>query len=153
MESAEVALSLDEPRLFCNRELSLLAFQKRVLKEAQDPFNPLLERIMFLSIFGSNIDEFFQVRVAVLKQRAASGAEERNRVDGLSDAELLEAIHLEVAKLGEAAYACLREGLKPALAEAGVRILDYTELNDDERSALDDYFQGTVFPVLTPLAF
>ena len=121
MESAETALALDDPGLYCNRELSLLEFQKRVLKEAQDTFNPLLERVMFLSIFGSNIDEFFQVRVAVLKQRAASGAEERNRVDGFTDAELLDAIHAEVARLEEPAYACLRDGLKPALAEAGTR--------------------------------
>jgi polyphosphate kinase len=155
MESAETALSLslDDPHLFCNRELSLLAFQKRVLQEAQDPFNPLLERILFLSIFGSNIDEFFQVRVAVLRQRAASGAEERIRVDGFNDAELLDAIHTEVALLGEAAYACLRGGLKPALAEAGIRILDYAELGEEARAALNDYFQRTVFPVLTPLAF
>src|SRR5579862_5761936 len=127
MESVEMAQDLSDPRLYCNRELSLLAFQKRVLLEAQDPFNPLLERIMFLSIFGSNIDEFFQVRVAVLKQRAASGVEERKRVDGFSDAELLDAIHFEVGRLGEAAYACLCDALKPALAEAGVRILDYAE--------------------------
>jgi polyphosphate kinase len=153
MESAETALALDDPGLYCNRELSLLEFQKRVLKEAQDAFNPLLERVMFLSIFGSNIDEFYQVRVAVLRQRAASRAEERNRVDGLSDAELLDAIHFEVGRLGEAAYACLRDGLKPALAEAGIRILDYAELDEEARAALDDYFQRTVFPVLTPLAF
>jgi polyphosphate kinase len=152
MESVEMALSLDDPRLFCNRELSLLAFQKRVLQEAQDTFNPLLERVIFLSIFGSNIDEFFQVRVAVLKQRAASGAEER-RVDGFSDAELLDAIHTEVALLGEAAYACLRDGLKPALAETGIGILDYAELGEEARASLNDYFQRTVFPVLTPLAF
>jgi polyphosphate kinase len=153
MESAEAALSLDEPRLFCNRELSLLEFQKRVLKEAQDSFNPLLERILFLSIFGSNIDEFFQVRVAVLRQRAASGAEERIRVDGFNDSDLLDAIHTEVGLLGEAAYACLRDGLKPALAEAGIRVLDYAELGEEARATLDDYFQRTVFPVLTPLAF
>ena len=148
-----MAQNLSDPRLFCNRELSLLAFQKRVLQEAQDPFNPLLERVIFLSIFGSNIDEFYQVRVAVLRQRAASRAEERNRVDGLSDTELLDAIHAEVAQLGEAAYACLRDGLKPALAEAGIRILDYAELDEEDRAAIDDYFQRTVFPVLTPLAF
>jgi polyphosphate kinase len=153
MESAEPALSLDEPRLFCNRELSLLEFQRRVLQEAQDPFNPVLERILFLSIFGSNIDEFFQVRVAVLRQRAASGAEERIRVDGFNDSDLLDAIHTEVALLGEAAYACLRGGLKPALAEAGIRILDYAELGEEARATLNDYFQRTVFPVLTPLAF
>src|SRR5580658_855111 len=103
MESAEMALSLNDPRLFCNRELSLLAFQKRVLHEAQDSFNPLLERVFFLSIFGSNVDEFFQVRVAVLRQRAISGAEER-RVDGLSDTELLDAIHQEVERLSGTAY-------------------------------------------------
>ncbi len=147
-----MAQDLGDPRLFCNRELSLLAFQKRVLQEAQDPFNPLLERVIFLSIFGSNIDEFFQVRVAVLKQRASAGAEER-RADGLSDSELLDAIHTEVALLGEAAYACLRDGLKPALAEAGIRILGYAELEEEARVALNDYFQRTVFPVLTPLAF
>ncbi|HEY1760325.1 MAG TPA: polyphosphate kinase 1 [Bryobacteraceae bacterium] len=152
MESVEMATDLTGPQLYCNRELSLLAFQKRVLKEAQDPFNPLLERVMFLSILGSNIDEFFQVRVAVLKQRAASGAEE-HRVDGLSDTELLDAIHDEVAALGESAYACLRRDLKPALAEAGIRILDYADLDEEARTALNDYFQRTVFPVLTPLAF
>ncbi len=98
MESVQIAPDLDDPRLFSNRELSLLAFQKRVLLEAQDPSNPLLERLLFLSIFGSNIDEFFQVRVAVLKQRVASGAEEA-RVDGYTGTDLLEAIHRDVAEL------------------------------------------------------
>ncbi len=74
-------------------------------------------------------------------------------MDGFSDAELLDAIHFEVGRLGEAAYACLCDALKPALAEAGVRILDYAELGEEARDALDDYFQRTVFPVLTPLAF
>lgn len=147
-----MAVDLDDTKLFCNRELSLLAFQKRVLLEAQETSNPLLERVMFLSIFGSNIDEFFQVRVAVLKQRVASGAEEF-RVDGLTGAELLESIHREVALLEEAAYACLRDDLKPALAEAGIRIADYAELDEDARASLTGYFQRTVFPVLTPLAF
>jgi polyphosphate kinase len=152
MESVELAPDLDDPRFFSNRELSLLAFQQRVLLEAQDPSNPLLERLMFLSIFGSNIDEFFQVRVAVLKQRVASGAEEA-RVDGFTGTDLLEAIHRDVARLEQAAYACLGEHLKPALAEAGIRIADYAELNEESRAALNDYFQRTVFPVLTPLAF
>ena len=147
-----MALAVNDPSLFFNRELSLLAFQKRVLHEAQDPFNPLLERVFFLSIFGSNIDEFFQVRVAVLRQRAASGAEEL-RVDGLSDTELLDAIHHDVEQLSGTAYIFLRDGLKPALAEAGIRILDYPEIGETARAALDDYFQRTVFPVLTPLAF
>ncbi len=147
-----MAHDLTDAQLFTNRELSLLEFQKRVLMEAQDASNPLLERVIFLSIFGSNIDEFFQVRVAVLKQRVTSGAEEP-RVDGLTGSELLDAIHREVAQLEQGAYACLRDQLKPALAEAGIRIADYAELEEPARAALDDYFQRTVFPVLTPLAF
>jgi polyphosphate kinase len=157
MESAKMAPDLPAPdlndaRLFANRELSLLAFQKRVLLEAQEHSNPLLERVIFLSIFGSNIDEFFQVRVAVLKQRVSSGAEEP-RVDGSTGSELLEAIHREVTQLEQAAYACLRDHLRPALAEAGISIADYAELGKEARNALNDYFQRTVFPVLTPLAF
>lgn len=151
-KTAALSASLDDPRLFYNRELSLLAFQQRVLREAQDAANPLLERVIFLSIFGSNIDEFFQVRVAVLKQRVSSGAEE-GRVDGFTGTELLEAIQRDVARLEEAAYACLRDQLKPALAEAGISIADYGELGKEARAALNDYFQRTVFPVLTPLAF
>ena len=152
MQTVEIAADLEDPRLFYNRELSLLAFQKRVLQEAQDPSNPLLERVMFLSIFGSNIDEFFQVRVAVLKQRVSSGVEEP-RLDGLTGTELLNSIHAEVTRLEAAAYACLRDDLRPALAEAGIRITDYADLEEDARNALNDYFQRTVFPVLTPLAF
>ncbi len=152
MESVEVAQDLDDPRWFSNRELSLLEFQRRVLQEAQDKANPLLERAMFLSIFGSNIDEFFQVRVAVLKQRVTSGAEEK-RVDGLTGTELLAAIHAEVAKLEQSAYVCFRESLRPELAETGIRIVDYTGLAERPKAALDSYFQTTVFPVLTPLAF
>src|ERR1700722_12139903 len=82
--SEAMALGLNDAQLFCNRELSLLAFQKRVLAEAIDPANPLLERVNFLSIFGSNLDEFFMVRVAAIKQRAATGVHE-SRVDGLTD--------------------------------------------------------------------
>ncbi len=152
MESVEAAQDLDDPRLFSNRELSLLEFQRRVLQEAQDKANPLLERAMFLSILGSNIDEFFQVRVAVLKQRVTSGAEEP-RFDGLTGTELLAAIHSEVASLEKAAYICYRENLRPELAEAGIRIVDYIDLGEQPKAALDSYFQTTVFPVLTPLAF
>src|SRR2546429_6789441 len=102
---AATAPSLNDAQLFCNRELSLLAFQKRVLAEARDPANPLLERVNFLSIFASNLDEFFMVRVAVLKQRAA-GVHEVG-ADGLTGTELLEAIRTEVMDLTEQAYAGL----------------------------------------------
>src|SRR5262249_34332805 len=109
---AATAPELNDARLFCNRELSLLAFQKRVLDEARDPSNPLLERVNFLSIFGSNLDEFFMVRVAVLKQRCATGVHEAH-ADGLTGTELLEAIRAAVIELTDQAYDCLRESIRP----------------------------------------
>jgi polyphosphate kinase len=149
---AATAPGLCDEQLFCNRELSLLAFQRRVLAEARDSANPLLERVNFLSIFGSNLDEFFMVRVAVLKQKAAAGVHEAG-ADGLTGTELLEAIRAEVMELSDQAYACFRDSIRPALEQAGVRLLDYAELDDSGRQALDAYFSQTVFPVLTPLAF
>jgi len=102
------ALTLEDPRLFHNRELSLLSFQERVLGEAKDSANPLLERLNFLSIFGSNIDEFFMVRVAGLKQKAASGIGDATG-GGMSGTELLDAIRSEVVRLTDEAYRCLGE--------------------------------------------
>jgi polyphosphate kinase len=152
MAAAETASDLSDARLFCNREISLLAFQKRVLAEARDPSNPLLERVNFLSIFGSNLDEMFMVRVAVIKQKVGSRVHETG-VDGLTGAELLEAIRLEVIQLFDSAYTCLRESIRPALIPAGIRLVDYADLEQDARDALNEYFHHTVFPVLTPLAF
>jgi polyphosphate kinase len=151
-ESTQTSRSLDDPDLFCNRELSLLAFQKRVLEEAQDAANPLLERVNFLSILGSNMDELFMVRVAVLKQRVSTGAGEAG-VDGLTRTEVLEQIRQEVLRLSSDAYACLRESLRPALDRAGIALADYADLDPAERDSLNQYFHRTVFPVLTPLAF
>ncbi len=145
-------LDLSDARLFCNREISLLAFQKRVLEEARDPSNPLLERVGFLSIFGSNLDEMFMVRVAVIKQKVGSKVHETG-IDGLTGTELLEAIRLEVIQLFDSAYTCLRESIRPALIPAGIRLVDYADLDQDARDALNEYFHHTVFPVLTPLAF
>ena len=149
MAAAETASDLSDARLFCNREISLLAFQKRVLAEARDPSNPLLERVNFLSIFGSNLDEMFMVRVAVIKQKVGSRVHETG-VDGLTGAELLEAIRLEVIQLFDSAYTCLRESIRPALIPAGIRLVDYADLEQDARDALNEYFHHTVFPVLTP---
>jgi polyphosphate kinase len=150
--TATAAPSLNDGVLFTNRELSLLAFQERVLNEARETANPLLERTNFLSIFGSNLDEFFMVRLAVLKQRVKSGVLQAG-VDGRSGPELLEAIRAEVIRLNDAAYACLAGEIGPALAHAGIRLLDYAELDPAARAVVDDYFHKTVFPVLTPLAF
>jgi polyphosphate kinase len=149
--SPQPALSLESPELYINRELSLLEFQKRVLEQAKDPENPLLERVKFLSIVSSNLDEFFMVRVAGLQGQAASGALETS-IDGLPAAVQLQLIRKEVRKLVEEIQDLLRD-LLPALEREGIRISDLTSLSPEERSAMDSYFLQYVFPVLTPLAF
>jgi polyphosphate kinase len=142
----EASPSLNDPNLYGNRELSLLAFQRRVLEEAQDTENALLERVKFLSILFSNLDEFFMVRVAVLKQKAASSG-----TDGAVH-EQLDHIRAEVKHLMEDAYDTWRE-IESALVQSGVDLRDYSDLTHRERSAIDAYFRQVVYPVLTPLAF
>jgi polyphosphate kinase len=152
-ESASLpALTLESPELYFNRELSLLEFQKRVLAQAQDPENPLLERVKFLSIVSSNLDEFFMVRVAGLQRQAASGVQEAS-ADGLPAAIQLQLIREEVRRLVAEIQNLLRDTLLPALEREGIRILDIEALPPEERSALNSYFLQNVFPVLTPLAF
>src|ERR1700689_4077524 len=114
----ETEFDLSDARLFCNAEVSLLAFQKRAPEEARDPANPLLERVGFLAIFGSNLDEMFMVRVAVIKQQVGSKLHETG-IDGLTGPALLEAIRSEVIRLFDSAYTCLRESIRPALIPAG----------------------------------
>ena len=149
---ARPAHDLDDPQLFINRELSLLDFQRRVLEEAQDERNPLLERVMFLSFVGSNVDEFFMVRVAGLKRQVEKGVSDPGP-DGLSSSEQLRAIRASVIRLNRAAQECWIKELVPALGEAGVRISNYADLTEEQRAIADSYFQETVFPTLTPLAF
>ena len=139
------ALSLNDPSLYLDRELSLLAFQHRVLQEAQDTANPLLERVKFLSILFSNIDEFFMVRFAVLKQKAAT-------VQDGSINEQLERIRTAVRRLMGEAYQTWRE-IESALKQSGIELRDYRELTNRERSLMETYFRQVVYPVLTPLAF
>ena len=142
---------LHNPSLYLNRELSHLEFQRRVLEEARDPHNPLLERVKFLSILGSNIDEFFMVRVAGLIQQIENKVQELG-IDGRSPAETLELARCETDALMSEAYGFLREGLIPALAAANVHLLDFDRLTTEARAALDSMFLEKVFPVLTPLA-
>ncbi len=144
--------NLDDPELFINRELSLLDFQRRVLEEAQDSSNPLLERLMFLSFVGSNVDEFFMVRVAGLKRQIEKGVSDPGP-DGMGPAEQLRSIRASVIRLYRSALECWSKDLVPALQEAGIRILNYAELTEEQRAIADAYFQETVFPTLTPLAF
>ncbi len=139
-------LPLDHPSLYLDRELSLLAFQRRVLGEARDVRNPLLERVKFLSILFSNIDEFFMVRVALLNQKVDS-----SKGDPVAT-EHLERIGNELRKLLAEAYGVWRE-LDLALSQVGIDIREYRNLTENQRDALDSYFQDVVYPVLTPLAF
>jgi polyphosphate kinase len=149
---APPAAPLDAPELYVNRELSLLAFQRRVLEEAEDESNPLLERVKFLAILGSNLDEFFMVRVAGLIDQLDAVSIEVGP-DRLSPAAQLVAIRREVKKLLTDAHRCLREQILPALEPHGVRVRDYASLDERQLAVVNRYFAETIFPVLTPLAF
>jgi polyphosphate kinase len=147
---AEVAPVFPPSQLFFNRELSLLEFHARVLEEALDDRNPLLERLKFLSIFSSNLDEFFMIRVSALKEEL----EDANVVsaDGLSPAAQLAKTRERVVRLTEQQARCLREEIMPQLNEAGICVVPYQSLLRHEKEGLKDYFMEKVFPILTPLA-
>src|ERR1700721_409262 len=148
---ATVEADLNDPDLYINRELSLLAFQHRVLEEAEDDRNPLLERVKFLSILGSNLDEFFMVRVAGLEAQMEAGTMDVGP-DRMSPRAQLIAIRREVKKMLNETQKCL-DRLMPALNQQGISIYDYADLNDAQLKRVAKYFEETIFPVLTPLAF
>jgi polyphosphate kinase len=148
---AASAVSLDDPSLYMNRELSLLEFQRRVLAEARDPGNRMLERVKFISIVSSNIDEFFMVRVAAMKQKLEKGSPDLS-IDGKTVTEQLAAVRASVDQLMRQIYECFQTQLLPGLAEQNIVIADYASLDEREREAVDRYYSETVFPVLTPLA-
>ena len=138
--------------LYINRELSLLEFHKRVLAQAQDPEIPLLERLRFLCISCTNLDEFFEIRVSGLKQRMEIGAPAQGP-ERLSAQEVLNLLRVEVAELVRQQYELLNETMFPELTRAGIRFLQSTEWNDAQRAWLNTYFEEQVVPVLTPLTF
>src|SRR4029079_14542604 len=142
--------STTSPSLYLNRELSWLAFNARVLHEALDSRTPLLERVKFLSIFSTNLDEFFMVRVAGLRRQVAAKVVQ-TPPDGLTPVEQLEAIHSEVMRLTAMQRACI-EDLLNQLERNGVRLLAVRDLRPSEWRAIDEYFESQIFPVLTPLA-
>lgn len=143
---------LHNPALYLNRELSHLEFQRRVLEEARDTRNPLLERVKFLSILSSNLDEFFMVRVAGLTQQIENNVREVG-LDGRSPTETLEAVRADVGALINEAYEFFRQQLVPALEKERIFFVELSALDPDERARLDAFFVEKVFPVLTPLAF
>ena len=139
------------PDAFVNRELSWLEFNRRVLEEAQDPTVPLLERVKFLAIFSSNLDEFFMVRVAELKRRIRAG-DTTMGPDELSPTKTLAAVADQVHRLVDAQHRCFLEELGPILASEGVRLVRPKEVTTEQERFLEDYFRRTLMPVLTPLA-
>jgi polyphosphate kinase len=140
-----------KPEHFINRELSWLEFNQRVLDEALDPANPLLERLKFFTIVSSNLDEFFEVRVAGLKQEMESGQGGRS-VDGLTARETFQEIVSRVRRMVDDQYDCWREDLKPALAKHSIRILEMDDLTAGDLGWLEEYYLAKIRPVLTPLA-
>jgi len=149
---AREAADLRAPELYLNRELSWLEFNRRVLEEARDPRTPLLERVKFLSIFASNLDEFFQVRIAGLRQQMAARLAELTP-DGMTPEEQLRASAQIVRELQRDHGTCLTREVIPALAERGIELVTSPErLSSEDDAYLDHYFTANVFPVLTPLA-
>ncbi len=136
---------------YLNRELSWLEFNARVLEEALDARVPLLERLKFLAIFSTNLDEFYMVRLAGLRRKVAAGAPQY-QPDPLSPADQLVASRARVEALLERRRVALQEQLLPALAEHGIRLVRMSELNADEMQRVQAFFEAEVFPVLTPLA-
>jgi polyphosphate kinase len=140
-----------EEGLYTNRELSWLEFNRRVLEEALNENVPLLERVKFLAIFSSNLDEFFMVRVARLQQRLATGDQQAGP-DGLTPAQTLTAIAERVHRLVEEQHRCFLEDLQPRLMAEGIRIISSADLTAEQKRFLQDYFHRTLFPIVTPLA-
>ena len=143
---------LDRPENFINRELSWLEFNRRVLEEALDPHNPLLERVKFLSIFSSNLDEFFMIRVSGLRRQLQTGVLTAPP-DGMTPAEQVTEIHQRLRPMLDQVADCWKKDLMPKLGKAGINILTYDQLKRKQRKLLRRHFQQEIFPALTPLAF
>ncbi len=153
MQTAEARpRALHDPSLYTNRELSWLEFNQRVLDQAVADHHPLLERVKFLGIVASNLDEFFMVRVATLRKRQRAGLEQVSP-DGLTVSEQLKAIRDRALRMMRDQAACWQDRLRPALGDAGVTFLEEDQYTDRIRRHLAAYFRSDVFPLLTPLAF
>jgi polyphosphate kinase len=150
--AAPPPVALDDPTLYLNRELSWLEFNRRVLDEARDPQVPLLERLKFLAIFGSNLDEFFMVRVGGLQQKVQAGIAVGSGADRMPPREQLERISQLAHQLTFEQYAILLNEILPALEKEGIVIRGLRELTEADRKYLTDLFHREIFPVLTPLA-
>lgn len=152
VEAVDVDVDLHDPRLYINRELSLLEFDRRVLEEAQDETNPLLERVKFLSIVGSNLDEFFMVRVTGIRKQVDAGVMDLP-ADGTPPAVVLAEIRKVCWQLMTTARDNLRTQILPQLDRAGIHVLNYDQLNERQKENVDQFFDEIASKVVTPLAF
>jgi polyphosphate kinase len=144
-------LDLSDPQYYFNRELSWLEFNNRVLHEAFDPRTPLLERLKFMAIFGSNLDEYFMVRVAALKEQVEAHVSKLSP-DGRTPEEQLELISLRLRPIVNQQHRHFEQALRPQLAAQGIYLLDYMDLTQEQRLYMQRIFEEQIFPVLTPLA-
>ncbi|MEI4803119.1 RNA degradosome polyphosphate kinase [Bacillus sp. NPDC077411] len=145
-------INLNDTAYYNNRELSWLAFNERVLQEAQDDSNPLLERLKFISIFSSNLDEFFMVRVAGLKDQVKAGFNQPENKAGLTPKKQLGKISYKAHELMQVQYDTYQNVLLPALQEEGIEKLSFRDLTKEQREFIEEYFDEQIFPVLTPVA-
>ncbi|MEM6614366.1 MAG: polyphosphate kinase 1 [Cyanobacteria bacterium P01_C01_bin.72] len=150
-ESVNNAIDLNDPQYYFNRELSWLEFNRRVLAEALDERTPLLERLKFMAIFSSNLDEFFMVRIAALKKQVAAGVSKLS-ADGRTAQQQLEEITETLTPMFRKQHQHFEKVLKKELTKSGIHILNYVDLNQEQRTFINSYFEDYIFPVLTPLA-
>src|SRR5262245_36128727 len=151
-ETAELVQNLDDPALYINRELSWLEFNRRVLEEAQDSQVPLLERLKFLAIFDSNLDEFFMVRVGGLQQKVQAGIPFGSGADRTPPIEQLDRIAQMVRQMDAEKHRLLLQDVLPALEREGIVIRAIKDLTESDRKHLRKVFLREIFPVLTPMA-
>ena len=145
--------NLNDPGLYINRELSWLQFNQRVLEEALAPvMHPLFERLKFIAIFSTNLDEFFMIRVAGIENQVEAGIRNRT-IDGCTPAEQLEKIRSKVLTQFQLLHECLYDDLLPALSAEGIEFIRFSDLPADSQELLKSYFEREIYPVLTPLAF
>jgi polyphosphate kinase len=150
-EGVPAEILLDDPGLYLNREVAWVRFNDRVMEEARDKSHPLLERVKFLAICGSNLDEFFMVRVSGLRRQLSKGALEVPP-DKMTPLEQLRVLRAEITPHLDEVSACWQGEILPELSQAGIHIERCCQLADEHRQALRSYFENTIFPALTPLA-
>ncbi len=148
----ETLSKYNDPKNFFNRDLSWLEFNRRVLEEALNPDLPILEKVKFLSIFGSNLDEFYMIRVSGLKEQVAANIFEPT-IDGLTPVEQIKLIEKEVRPMLKRSNDLWLKEILPNLKKNNIFILEFEELSAKEKKALNEYFEKEIYPVLTPLAF